>query len=48
MVNVIAKVNFKKSSILPKEKSRKYKKVMSKKMCFSHMKFKFKFKLNPN
>jgi hypothetical protein len=31
MVNVIAKVNKNKSSILRKEKSRRYKKIMSKK-----------------
>jgi hypothetical protein len=48
MVNVIAKGNETKNSILPKKNQEDTKKLCQKKKCFSHVKFKFKFKLNPN
>jgi hypothetical protein len=48
MVNVIAKGNQRKKLFFQKKNQEDTKKLCPKKMCFSHVKFKFKFKLNPN
>jgi hypothetical protein len=49
MVNLIAKGNQNKKLYSTKRKIKKIQKsYVQKNMCFSHMKFKFKFEQNPN